>query len=54
MRFGSLGLFIISAQLGGDPAYLGPAICFAVFDLVIMLLVAVVLQRIGGRVARVA
>ena len=54
MRFGSLGLFIISTQLGGDPAYLGPAICFAVFDLVLMLLIAVTLQRIPRPVARVA
>jgi predicted Na+-dependent transporter len=54
MRFGSLGLFIISTQLGGDPAYLGPAICFAVFDLVLMLLLAVTLQRLSRAVARVA
>jgi predicted Na+-dependent transporter len=49
MRFSSLGLFIISTQLGADPTYLGPAICFSVFDLFIMLLVAVVLQRATAR-----
>jgi BASS family bile acid:Na+ symporter len=54
MRFGSLGLFIIRTQLGGDPAYLGPAICFVVFDLVLMLLAAVVLQRLPRGVVRVA
>jgi BASS family bile acid:Na+ symporter len=46
MRCCSVGLFIISTQLGEDPAYLGPAICFTVFDLAIILLVAVMLQRL--------
>jgi len=45
MRFGSLGLIIIGTQLGGNPAYLGPAICFALIDLLIPLAVATELGR---------
>lgn len=45
MRFGSLGLIIIGTQLHGDANYLGPAIVFALIDLIIPLFVAVELGR---------
>lgn len=43
MRFSSLGLIIIATQLDGDSIYLGPALCFALIDLLIPLAVAAVL-----------
>jgi bile acid:Na+ symporter, BASS family len=52
MRFGSLGLIIIGTQLGGNPVYLGPAICFALIDLLIPLAVAVELGRRAGTATR--
>lgn len=45
MRFGSLGLIIIGTQLGGNPDYLGPAITFALLDLIVPLFVGVELGR---------
>lgn len=39
----AVGLVLISAQLGADAAYLGPAITFALLDLILPLAVALVL-----------
>jgi BASS family bile acid:Na+ symporter len=47
LRFGSLGLIIIGTQLGGNPDYLGPAIVFALLDLLFPMLLAI---EIGRRV----
>lgn len=47
MRFGSLGLIIIGTQLGGNADNLGPAITFALIDLVVPLAAAVELGRRG-------
>jgi predicted Na+-dependent transporter len=47
-RFGSLGLIIIGSQLDGNPAYLGPAITFALVDFILPLALAV---EIGHRAA---
>ena len=49
MRFGSLGLIIIGTQLDGNADYLGPAITFALLDLVIPLVVAL---EVGRKAAR--
>lgn len=43
VRLTSLGLVLISTQLAGDAAYLGPAITFALLDLVLPLALALVL-----------
>jgi hypothetical protein len=40
-RFASLGLIIIGTQLDGNPALLGPAIVFAMVDMVVGMFVAV-------------
>jgi len=45
-RFGSLGLIIIGSQLGGAAVYLGPAITFALVDLILALALAI---EIGHR-----
>jgi BASS family bile acid:Na+ symporter len=45
-RFGSLGLIIIGSQLGGEAVYIGPAITFALVDLILPLALAV---EIGHR-----
>ena len=45
LRFSSLGLIIIGTQLGGDPDYLGPAIVFALVDMVICMFVAIEMGR---------
>ena len=45
LRFGSLGLIIIGTQLAGNPAVLGPAIVFALVDLVIGMLSALEIGR---------
>jgi BASS family bile acid:Na+ symporter len=47
LRFGSLGLIIIGTQLGGNPDYLGPAIVFALLDLLFPMVLAI---EIGRRV----
>jgi predicted Na+-dependent transporter len=49
MRFASLGLIIIGTQLGGAANYIGPAITFALVDLILPMLLAV---EIGRRHAR--
>jgi predicted Na+-dependent transporter len=49
MRFASLGLIIIGTQLGGNANYIGPAITFALVDLILPMLLAV---EIGRRHAR--
>jgi predicted Na+-dependent transporter len=49
MRFSSLGLIIIATQLDGDSIYLGPALCFALIDLLIPLAVAAVLGHRADR-----
>jgi predicted Na+-dependent transporter len=50
-RFASLGLIIIGSQLHGNPAYLGPAITFALVDFVLPLALAVEIgHRAGARV----
>lgn len=45
LRFGSLGLIIIGTQLHGNAAYLGPAIVFALVDLIVVLAIAVEIGR---------
>ncbi len=45
LRFGSLGLIIIGTQLGGNPDYLGPAIVFALLDLLFPMLLAIEIGR---------
>ena len=45
LRFSSLGLIIIGTQLGGNPDYLGPAIVFALVDMVVCMFVAVEMGR---------
>jgi predicted Na+-dependent transporter len=45
LRFGSLGLIIIGTQLGGDPAILGPAIVFALVNMIVAMVVAVEIGR---------
>jgi hypothetical protein len=45
LRFGSLGLIIIGTQLGGNPDYLGPAIVFALLDLLFPMLLALEIGR---------
>jgi BASS family bile acid:Na+ symporter len=45
MRFGSLGLIIIGTQLNGNPDYLGPAILFALVDMIVVMFVAVEIGR---------
>ncbi len=45
MRFGSLGLIIIGTQLHGNPSYLGPAIVFALVDMVVVVFIAVEVGR---------
>lgn len=45
LRFGSLGLVIVGTQLGGNPAMLGPAIVFALLDMIVCTFVAVEIGR---------
>ena len=45
LRFGSLGLIIIGTQLGGNPDYLGPAIVFALLDLLVPMVLAIEIGR---------
>ncbi len=45
LRFSSLGLIIIGTQLNGNPDYLGPAIVFALVDMVVCMFVAVEIGR---------
>lgn len=45
LRFGSLGLVIIGTQLGGNAAMLGPAIVFALLDMIVCTFVAVEIGR---------
>jgi BASS family bile acid:Na+ symporter len=49
LRFGSLGLIIIGTQLGGNPDYLGPALVFALLDLLLPMVLAIEIGR-GARV----
>jgi predicted Na+-dependent transporter len=49
LRFGSLGLIIIGTQLGGNPDYLGPALVFALLDLLLPMVLAIEIGR-GTRV----
>jgi predicted Na+-dependent transporter len=51
MRFASLGLIIIGTQLGGDANYLGPALTFALLDLLLPLVLAVEVGRKGAAVS---
>jgi len=48
VRFASLGLIIIGAQLHGNPTYLGPAITFALVGLVLPIALAVEIGRRAG------
>jgi predicted Na+-dependent transporter len=48
VRFASLGLIIIGAQLHGNPTYLGPAITFALVGLVLPLALAVEIGHRAG------
>jgi len=48
LRFGSLGLIIIGTQLNGNAAYLGPAMVFALIDLIVVLFIAVEIGRHSG------
>jgi BASS family bile acid:Na+ symporter len=52
LRFGSLGLIIVGTQLGGKPSILGPAIVFALVNMVIAMAVAVEIGRKAGDVSR--
>jgi bile acid:Na+ symporter, BASS family len=45
MRFGSLGLIIIGSQLGGNPDYLGPALVFALLDVLLPIVLAIEIGR---------
>ena len=45
LRFSSLGLIIIGTQLNGNPDYLGPAIVFALVDMVVCMFIAVEIGR---------
>jgi predicted Na+-dependent transporter len=45
LRFASLGLIIIGTQLNGNPAVLGPAIVFALVDMIVCMFVAVEMGR---------
>jgi BASS family bile acid:Na+ symporter len=45
MRFGSLGLVIIGTQLGGNPDYLGPALVFALLDVLLPIVLAIEIGR---------
>jgi BASS family bile acid:Na+ symporter len=45
LRFSSLGLIIIGTQLGGNPDYLGPAIVFALVDMIVCMFIAVEIGR---------
>jgi bile acid:Na+ symporter, BASS family len=45
LRFGSLGLIVIGTQLGGNPDYLGPAIVFALLDLLFPMMLAIEIGR---------
>lgn len=45
LRFGSLGLVIIGTQLGGNSAILGPAIVFALLDMIVCTFVALEIGR---------
>lgn len=45
LRFSSLGLIIIGTQLDGNPNYLGPAIVFALVDMVVCMFIAVEIGR---------
>ena len=45
MRFGSLGLIIIGTQLGGNPDYLGPALVFALLDVLLPIVLAIEIGR---------
>jgi len=47
-RFASLGLIIISAQLHGNPVYLGPALTFALVDFIVPLALAVEIGHRAG------
>jgi BASS family bile acid:Na+ symporter len=51
MRFASLGLIIIGTQLDGDAAVLGPAIVFALVDMVVAVSIALVMGRRTSAVA---
>jgi predicted Na+-dependent transporter len=48
LRFTSLGLIIIGAQLHGNPVYLAPALTFALVDFVLPLALAVEIGRRAG------
>jgi BASS family bile acid:Na+ symporter len=43
VRLTSLGLVLVTTQLGAEPEYLGPAITFALLDLIVPLVLALVL-----------
>ena len=45
MRFDSLGLVIIGTQLHGNHDYLGPAICFSLINIVIVMIAAWLIGR---------
>ncbi len=50
-RFGSLGLIIIGTQLNGNGAYLGPALVFALIDLIVVLFIAAEIGRNAAKAA---
>lgn len=45
MRFAALGLIVIGTQLDGDPAILGPAIVYALIDMVVAIGVGIAIGR---------
>lgn len=51
MRFAALGLIVIGAQLDGDPTILGPAIVYALIDLVLAVGAGVAIGRRSSGVA---
>jgi BASS family bile acid:Na+ symporter len=45
VRFTALGMIIIGTQLHGDSSYLGPAIVFALVDMIVVMIVALEIGR---------
>ncbi len=52
VRFNASGLVIIGTQLNGNANYLGPAIVFALVDMIAAILVALALGRSARAIAR--
>jgi hypothetical protein len=54
MRFQPIGLIIITTQLGGNSAYLAPALIFALVDTFLMFGIGIEIGRRGSRVPTAA